>query len=257
MCELFGVNSVDYIQVNDYLKEFYSQSIEHPHGWGLACMEGSEVQMEKEPVQATKSAYLKQRLSVPVTVKNAFAHIRYATIGNVEYKNCHPYTRKDESGRAWTLIHNGTIFDYPWLNRYVTMQEGDTDSERVLLYLVDLVNWREKHLERQMSTEERFRLLDAVIVKLSRGNKLNLMIYDGELLYVHTNYAGSLYELDKEGQVMFATVPLSEEEWYPVEFTTLLAYQKGKRVYTGINHNHEYIDSEENMKFLYSIFSDL
>lgn len=226
---------MDYIQVNDYLKEFYSHSIEHPHGWGLACMEGSEVQIEKEPVQATKSAYLKQRLSVPVTVKNAFAHIRYATIGNVEYKNCHPYTRKDESGRSWTLIHNGTIFDYPRLNRYVTVQEGDTDSERILLYLLDLVNWREKHLKRQMNTEERFRLLDAVIVKLSRGNKLNLMIYDGELLYVHTNYSGSLYELDKEGQAMFATVPLSEEKWHPVEFTTLLAYQKGKRVYTGTN----------------------
>lgn len=257
MCELFGVHSVESIQLNEYLNEFYSHSSEHPHGWGLACMEGSDVQVEKEPVQASKSNYLKERLSVPVRAKNAFAHIRYATIGNVEYKNCHPYTIRDAGGRPWTLIHNGTIFDYPQLNKYVNIQEGDTDSERILLHLVDLINQEEERRKRQMSGEERFRLLDDLIVKLSKGNKLNLMIYDGELFYVHTNYAGSLYELDKENQVMISTVPLSKEEWHPVTFTTLLGFRQGKLVYTGTNHGNEYVDSEENMKFLYGIFSDL
>lgn len=113
-------------------------------------MEEKEVQIEKEPVQATKSNYLKERLSVPIQVKNAFAHIRYATIGNVEYKNCHPYTKKDRNGRSWTLVHNGTIFHYQPLDRYVRLQNGDTDSERILLYLVDLVNQEERRLKRSM-----------------------------------------------------------------------------------------------------------
>lgn len=257
MCQLFGICSSEEYQINDYLKEFFSHSNAHPHGWGMAFMEKNEVQIEKEPVQATKSNYLKERLSVPVTVKNAFAHIRYATIGNVEYKNCHPYTMRDEGGRKWTLVHNGTIFEYQELNRYVGLQAGDTDSERILLFLVDRINSEEKRLGRQMNAEERFYLLDSVIAEMSRGNKLNLMLFDGELFYVHTNYANSLYEKYKGDSVFFSTVPLGKEEWQPVTFTTLLAYRQGKRILCGTNHGNEYKDDEENMKYLYRIFSDL
>ena len=257
MCELFGINSEENIQINDYLKEFFSHSYAHPHGWGMACMNENMVQVEKEPMQASKSNYLKERLSVPVQAKNAFAHIRYATIGNVEYRNCHPYTKKDKSGRWWTLIHNGTIFDYALLNKYVSIQNGDTDSERILLYLVELVDQEERRLQRPLDAKERFWLLDSVIAKMAEGNKLNLMLYDGELFYVHTNYQDSLYELEKENQFLFSTSPLSQEAWQPVTFTTLLAYQNGKRVLIGTNHGKEYKNSEENMKFLYSIFSNL
>lgn len=257
MCELFGISSEENIQINCYLKEFFSHSNKHPHGWGLTSMECNQVQIEKEPMEASKSAYLKERLSVPVIVKNGLAHIRYATIGNVEYRNCHPYTMKDNGGRRWTLIHNGTIFDYPPLSKYVNLQNGDTDSERILMYLVELVDKAERELQRPMNEEERFQLLDSAIIRLSKGNKLNLMVYDGELFYVHTNYANSLYELDKGNCVLFSTVPLSNEEWYPVTFTTFLAYRQGKRAFVGTNHRNEYKDSEENLKFLYSIFSDL
>ena len=47
MCELFGVNSKQNIQINEYLKEFFSHSHAHPHGWGMACMSGNTVQVEK------------------------------------------------------------------------------------------------------------------------------------------------------------------------------------------------------------------
>lgn len=257
MCELFGICSNESCQINDYLKEFFSHSGDHPHGWGLACMERNEVSVEKEPIQASKSNYLKERLSVSIWVKSAFAHIRYATIGNVEYKNCHPYTMKDMGGRQWTLVHNGTIFEYSPLNRYVSVQKGDTDSERILLYIVDKINQEERQLQRRLYKEERFRLIDSIIIDISRENKLNLMMYDGEIFYVHTNYASSLYKLEKENQVFFSTVPLGKEEWQEEIFTTLLAYEKGRKIFQGTNHGNEYVDSEENLKFLYSIFSDL
>lgn len=257
MCELFGICSAENYQINDYLKEFFSHSKDHPHGWGFACMEKNQVQVEKEPAQAIKSHYLKKRLTVPVVVKNAIAHIRYATIGNVEYKNCHPYTMKDKSGRQWTLAHNGTIFDYQPLNRFISLQRGDTDSERILLYLVEKINKKEKELCRSLNAEERFQLLDSIIVDMSNGNKLNLLIYDGELFYVHTNYKNSLYELDKENAALFSTKPLKKDLWHPVDFTTLLAYKKGQRIFSGTNHGNEYRDNEENMKLLYRIFAGL
>ena len=257
MCEIFGVNSNNNYIANDYLKEFYSHSNHHPHGWGLACLDKNEVNIEKEPIQATKSHYLKERLSLPIAAKTVFAHIRYATIGNIEYRNCHPYTKKDNSDRRWTLIHNGTIFEYTPLNKFSKVQKGDTDSERILLYLVEQINKKQQELQRPLNDIERFFLLDTIFIELSKGNKLNLLFYDGEFMYVHTNYKHSLHFLEKENCTIFSTSPLSEENWQLVPFTKLLAYQDGKLVKEGTNHQNEYVDNEENLKFLYQIFSDL
>lgn len=257
MCELFGINSKENVQLNNYLKEFFAHSKAHPHGWGMACMNEREVSIEKEPLQASKSNYLKERLTVPIQAKCAFAHIRYATIGNVDYKNCHPYTGTDRNGRHWTMVHNGTIFKYEPLNPYVGLQIGSTDSERILLYIIDCMNELEEQLGRRAGSEERFRLLDSIIGEMAEGNKLNLLLYDGELFYVHTNYENSLYKLEQKNQIIFSTSPLGKEEWKPVTFTTLLAYRQGKQVYQGTNHGKVYVDNEENLKYLYSIFSDL
>lgn len=257
MCELFGICARKEYQINDYLREFFSHSKAHPHGWGLACMDGNASCIEKEPVQASKSIYLKSRLSIPIETKAAFAHIRYATIGNVEYQNCHPYMRKDKSGRCWTFIHNGTIFDYPPLGKYIREQTGDTDSERILMYIVDKISHSEKIKDRAWSAEERFRLLDCLVSNMAKGNKLNFLLYDGEVMYVHTNYADSLYYLEREEGILFSTQPLGKERWEKVPFTTLLAYREGKRIFTGTNHGNEYIDNEENMKYMYQIFSNL
>lgn len=257
MCELFGSCSKERKQINSYLKEFYSHSSRHPHGWGLACMQDHNVTLEKESLQASKSHYLKERLSQPIRATAALGHIRYATIGHVEYLNCHPYSLKDSSGRRWILTHNGTIFDYPPLSRFQAVQSGSTDSERILLYLVEQMDEKQKLLGRALSAEERFLLLDEIISDMARGNKLNLLICDEEYLYVHTNYANSLYYLEKDGQILFATTPLSEEDWQRVPFTTLLAYRDGRLIRKGTDHQNEYKDSEENQKLLYQIFSDL
>lgn len=256
MCELFGICSKSNYIVNDYLKEFYSHSDKHPHGWGLACLEGNEASIEKEPVQASRSAYLKSRLSAPLCVKTALAHIRCASIGNIIYHNCHPYTRKDDSGRRWTLIHNGTIFDDSQISIYSTIFPTSTDSERVLQYLVDLVNEKEYNMGRAMTAEERFWLLDASVCKLSKNNKLNLIIYDGEQMYVHTNYADTLHYLKKRDGYIFSTKALSQEEWQPVPFMTLLGYQEGRLVFEGTNHGNEYFETEENLQMLYQIAPD-
>lgn len=257
MCELFGFSSGKSCELNAYLKEFFSHSVRHPHGWGLACVEGEEVSIEKESLEASKSNYLKERLSMPVSGEKVLAHIRYATIGNVEYQNCHPYVQRDGGGRRWILIHNGTIFDYPALEKYQKVQKGTSDSERILLYFMDKMNEREHLLGRAATAEERFLLLDRLISDMSRGNKVNLILYDGELLYIHTNFKDSLHYLQKEGAVLVATTPLSEEAWQDVPFTQLLAFRDEKLVFEGTVHGNEYFETEENLKYLYQIYSDL
>lgn len=257
MCELFGFSSQKKQNITGYLKKFYSHSVDHPHGWGLVTFDGSAASIEKEPVQASKSLQLQARLSDSVEAAAAFGHIRYATIGQVDYDNCHPYTKKDVTGRRWTLVHNGTIFSYPPLDAFTAVQRGSTDSERILLYLVSLIDQAEQEAAQPLCAEQRFQIINDAVVKLAPENKLNLLLFDGEQMYVHTNYKNSLYRLEKENSTMFATVPLSEEEWKPVPFTQLLAYREGKQVFAGTKHGAEYVDREENLRYLYQIFSDL
>lgn len=257
MCEILGACSRNEYYLNDYLKIFFTHSNNHPNGWGLACMNENEAFIEKEPLQASKSNYLKCRLSQPVVSKNVFAHIRYATVGHIEYRNCHPYTKKDNCKRRWTLIHNGTIFDYSPLNKFIKLQNGETDSERILLYIVEQISLAQRACCRPLSPKERFRIIDNIVTSMSKNNKLNLLIFDGEYMYVHTNYKKSLHYLETENGVIFSTLPLTNEDWHPVPFTTLLAYKNGELAFTGTKHQNEYIDNEESMRFLYQIFSEL
>ena len=257
MCELFGVSARDDFYANNYLKAFYAHSDFHPHGWGLACVSRNSALVEKESVKASESNYLRERLSQPITEKLLLAHIRYATIGNVEYKNCHPFTGKDCTGRRWTLIHNGTIFDYEPLNRFVKEQKGDTDSERIFLYLMERLNEAQRQKGARLPFEERFALLDGIIGEMAKGNKLNLLFTDGKYLYAHTNCRGTLHYLEKNNAVIVATQPLSDENWQPAPFCQLLAFTKGKPIKTGTEHGHAYIHSEEEMKLLYRIFANL
>lgn len=185
---------------------------------------------------------------------HTFATLPSATLTTI---TATPIQKKDSSGRQWTFIHNGTIFDYAPLNKYVKQQKGETDSERILLYLIDLINEAQRNKNARLSNEERFALLDSVIPNLAKGNKLNFLLSDGKYTYVHTNYAESLRVLEKDGLAIFSTQPLTNENWKPVPFTTLLAYSNGRLAVTGTTHHNEYVDNEESMKFLYQIFSDL
>ena len=167
MCKLLGVSSEKRIRVNELLQEFYSHSDKHPNGWGLATFYHGSASIEKEPTQALKSAYLKERLSHKMEVSTLLAHIRLATVGSVEYGNSHPFVKRDATGRAWTMVHNGTIFDYPALSPYQYQQEGTTDSERILLYLVDQLDQKQAEKGRPLKAAERFELLDLLIADMA------------------------------------------------------------------------------------------
>lgn len=252
MCELFGASMKKPFKINSYLKKFYSHSTEHPHGWGLACIDNDYVEIEKEPISAMRSNYLKYRLRADVTAPVVLAHIRYATIGHIKYENCHPYMGTDAHGRRWTLIHNGTIFDYPMLNSYRAVQSGDTDSERILLHMIDNIN--KNHA---ISAQSRIETIEQTVNKMAKGNKLNLIMYDGEQLYVHTNYRNSLHYLELDGGILFSTLPLDDDNWISVPFTQLQVYKDSELIYTGRNHGYEYEDNVEDMKYLYQIFANL
>ncbi len=251
MCELFCISSAILLQPKEILKTFYSRSEINPNGWGLAIFDGNYVCLEKEPIRAIDSNYLKCRLSAIGNVRNLFAHIRKATRGNIVYENCHPFVMHDCEDRAWTLMHNGTIFNSPRLEAYIHEQDGMTDSERILCYIVDRMNAARVIQGRSLTAEDRFKLVDEIICDISYHNKLNLIIYDGEIFYIHTNYKDSLYVRQEMNTALFATVPLDNRLWLPVTFTTLLAFRDGRHIMTGTCHGNEYVDTPEDMQYMY------
>lgn len=250
MCELLGLSSRKRIEVNGYLRTFYSHSERHCHGWGLALFYGDAVSLEKEAISANQSHYLMQRIAHPILIDNMIAHIRLASVGRMFYENSHPFVKHDNRGRSWTLAHNGTIFYFPHLDDFKEAQEGQTDSERVLYYFLDEINRKQDRLGRALSPEERFALLDKLIADLSVHNKLNLLLWDGEYMYVHTNYRDTLHLLQKDADtIVFSTQPLSDEDWQLVPFLRLQVYRKGHLVYTGTHESEEYFDPVKDYEY--------
>lgn len=249
MCELFGVSSGKKLILNELLSEFFSHGKEHPNGWGMAFFYGNAVSLEKQPEASYKSSYLRHRLQSEVKADKMIAHIRLATRGSINYDNTHPFVMRDNHNRMWTLAHNGTIFDCDVLNPFANRQQGQTDSERILCYIVDKINAEEQ--KKELSQEKRFRLIDRILYEITPENKVNLLLFDSELMYVHTNYQNSLYRCQKGEAVVISTRPLDHNLWEGVPMNTLIAYKDGKQIYTGTNHKNEFIDSEEKMRMLF------
>lgn len=259
MCELFGLSSASRIEVNKWLKEFFRHSEKHCHGWGMAMFYGDAVSLEKEPCEAYLSHYLRSRMLRPIVVDNMIAHIRLASVGSLGYENNHPFVKHDNSHCCWTLAHNGTMFDSPRLDAYRGSQEGETDSERILFYLVDQINRYQNKTGSRLNDEQRFLLLEKYITELtigsdvgSRGNKLNLLLYDGRYMYVHSNYADTLFIKHYGDSLLIATTPLdSDGDWSALSLCRLMVYEKGRCVFEGTHRSKQYFDRVKDEEYQY------
>ena len=250
MCELLGISAKQRRAFNAVLREFFSHAEKNPHGWGLARL-SCPPQIDKEPCKATTSERLRGLLDDGIEERTLLAHIRYASLGHPEYVNCHPFTASDGSGRVWTLIHNGTIFSSDALNAYIGVQTCTTDSERILLHLVACIDREQARVGHPLDANERFDVLAAEIAALADGNKVNLLFYDGEVMYAHTNLKETLYYCQDGDALIFSTKPLSTGTWEPVPFTRLVAVKDGAFIREAPSHGHEYVYNPEDYRYVY------
>lgn len=257
MCELFGISGKKEVKIERDLREFFSHAPDNPNGWGLFLSRENNPLFMKENQRADRSDALNRFLAQEIKARNAIAHIRYATIGYDLMENTHPFIGKDASGRKWIFAHNGTIFEDNTLTEYFHMQTGETDSERILLYILDCMNDSIRQSQCAPDEDERFEILQKVVFKLSPRNKLNLLIYDGEIMYVHTNCKDSLFERNRDGDTSFSTKPLSDGVWTNVPFAKLVSYKDGVRRHVGRCHGNEYIPDPDSIEKLFLAYSGL
>ena len=230
MCELFAINSRHLVRANRRLREFFQDSPYHPHGWGLAWYEGKRLQYHKEPLTAVDSNYLRHLLEEPVRANRLVAHIRNATRGVTSFQNCHPFIGRDTQDQRWVIAHNGTMLNPGLLVGYDQWIEGDTDSEQVVLFLMDLINEASSRAGHALDRDERFVVLSNAMASLSDFNKLNLVIDDGECTYVHTNTVQhTLFMRQMAGTAFFCTRPLDDgTDWEPVPQCRLISFKDGR-----------------------------
>ena len=116
---------------------------------------------------------------------------------------------------------------------------------------------KEMEKKKELSGQERFGLVNEILCEITPENKVNLLLFDGELMYVHTNYKNSLYRCQKGEAVVISTTPLDCHRWEPVPMNTLIAYQDGKQIHTGTKHDNEFFETEEKMRLLFLDFANL
>lgn len=246
MCELYGFSGSQEQNLTPYLLQFFSHGVDNPHGWGIADLNRpGDMHVETEAVRSDKSQLLPHIIKNQRPSKLLMAHIRYGTVGEARAVNCHPFVFPDYSAARWAFMHNGTIFHGDVLGKYQRQQRGTTDSERILLYLIDSLN--NAYAENKSTDGEAIRkqVIERIVFELSPGNKLNLILSDGKKLYVHTNMKGTLFYKQEFGGIHFATVPLDEEKWSPVELNRLLVYEGGELIYRSDAHGNEYFSDRE------------
>ena len=257
MCELLGVTTGRKVRINKLLETFFSHSAEHRNGWGLALLDRDPVYLRREPIKASDSLYLKKELEHDIETTKCIAHIREATIGEMKEENTHPFSRIDDTGRLWVLAHNGTIFDSDLLSPCQYVQEGTTDSERILICIVGNINRLCREKGREAADEERIRIVEEAVHGIVPGNKVNILLNDGDLLYVHKNEAGTLYEKEMGDGMVFSTKPLDSDDWTEFPDNRLMVYKDGTLVYEGKKHDWTYVHDDERMKMLFLEYSGL
>jgi predicted glutamine amidotransferase len=207
MCRLYGFRCSAHEPVHAQLvaerNSLRRQSIEHPDGWGIAAyIKGSlpEVAHGLGPAHIDPEF---ERVSGLLQARAVMAHVRLASVGEVDQKNAHPFVY----GR-WTFCHNGTVNDFdaarPLLEQEVAPRfrkrlRGTTDSERCFgIFLTRLFTKVKEDVPAPVEVVA-WALADtmATVARLSdkKGatpSALNFLASDGELM-VATRRGRTLY----------------------------------------------------------------
>ena len=264
MCELFTISSIEPTNVTFSLDEFSKHGgLTGPHkdGWGIAFYEDRDVQIIKEASGASDSECLSFIKSHHIQSKLVISHIRRATQGEVKLENTQPFCR-ELGGRMHIFAHNGDLKGITAdknLKHSIFHPVGSTDSEYAFCSLMNLL--KELWLSELPPTiEDRVKVVAHFAEIIRKYGPANFIYSDSELLFAHghkrTHENEEKYrppglhflsrecfiDLDKQQEIiglkiesllkeqkviLIASVPLSTENWSPLNEGELVVLKKG------------------------------
>ena len=230
MCEIYGFCGSVPTRLNVYTNEFWLHSRVHQDGFGYYLQDKNDFYVNPKSAMT----YISDLRKKDFTSKLALFHIRFKTHGPASVENCHPFIKKDVHGVEWSLIHNGFIEDTHYTDALGTLQNGETDSERILLSIVEAVNGVYEHAWIDNESEMRcfvYTIIEQTIKDMSHLGKINLIFTDSltNNMYVYMN-AQSLYYLNKKSGIHVSTTKLSNEDWISVTPNKLHIFNNGERL---------------------------
>lgn len=231
MCEIYGFCGSVPTRLNKYTDEFWSHSKIHQDGFGYYIADRDQLYVNPKSAMS----YLNGLSKFNFVSKLALCHIRFKTHGPASAENCHPFSKYDSHGIKWTLIHNGYISDNPVTAALSTIQNGETDSERILLALVEAVNSLYEHSwikDLKEFIEYLYIQLEIAIEQLASLGKTNLIFTDSctNNMYVYMNHPNTLFYLKTENGYHISTTQLSKEDWVAVPPYKLHIFNNGIKI---------------------------
>lgn len=265
MCELLGLSSKQETTINLSLTVL-AQRGENPNmhgdGWGIAFHEGNDVRLIKDAGPAKNSEWVEFIKQREIHAHDIIAHIRKSTIGSVRYSNTHPFTR-ELMGRIHSFAHNGTLKNIRDDKRFPNIDYhpvGDTDSEYAFCVLMDRMKDLWEKYPYTPPIQERMSLIKEFSNDVRSLGPANFLYSDGDAFFAHgderhdpisnkliwpglyyhqiecdTNHhilsdspeSGLKLEVDDDVVTLFASVPLNDKDWHPLERGEVIAVSRG------------------------------
>lgn len=250
MCELMGMSFEGPVSADFSIREFALRGEENADGWGLGWYPDRSLAIVKEPVKWGESRYAGFLEEYPALRSRLYiAHVRHKTVGGLPTRSdTHPFAR-EFGGREYCFAHNGTILGFSSLELGLFRPLGSTDSEHVFCHLLSEVAANDPPLD----AEEGWRWMHERLSALNRMGKLNVLVSDGERLFVYHDTGGwkglnfrlvrirggearhledADLAVDLDGSavnrgIVVATRPLSPTGWHAIRTGELLVLEGG------------------------------
>ena len=269
MCELFSISSSAATEISFSLDEFSKHgglTDHHRHGWGIAYYAENTAKVIKEAHQASDSLCLDFIKDYQMKSQIIMSHIRYATQGEISYRNTQPFTR-ELSGQEHVFIHNGDLKGIVNNLKYVNKRfqaMGKTDSETAFCYLMNQISmiWDApskpdltkrvqvfSYFSKEMQSlglanfiysdsEYVFAFSDKREVKNKENGQtitlpgLHVLQRTCQVKPVKTTIKGLKMTHKSKNVVLLSSVPLNDENWQALDSGHLLVLKKGEIITT-------------------------
>ena len=269
MCELFALSSSSATEISFSLDEFSKHgglTNHHRHGWGIAYYQQNTARIIKEASAASDSACLDFVKNYSIRSTLIMSHIRYATQGEVSFRNTQPFSR-ELAGRQHVFTHNGdlkNVINNPRYqnNRFKPM--GDTDSETAFCFLMHkMAEIWDKSGSPELS--QRYEVFTLFAEEMRSQGLANFIYSDSEYIFVYSHKRVvkdkrnnnalitlpglhvllrscdiDLFDTDIKGLemkkqqaqnvVLISSVPLNDENWVALEVAESMVLKDGEIV---------------------------
>ena len=186
MCDLLGMSFSTPINARISLDIFQLRGEVNPDGWGLAYYRDEYLQVIKEAKAAIESTLFDFIENYPQS-KTFISHVRRSTRGVPSYLNTHPFYRRVVTASAkdeYAFAHNGTLTDLSNLHLGHFKPLGETDSEHVFCYILDVIKKRE--ITKWDPTD--FEFLEKLLRDINSSvNTFNCIFSDGTYLFCYSD----------------------------------------------------------------------